>query len=125
MKLDKLLKRMEAQNVTERDFMQAVRSCKGIGYGRMIQLIKVEWAQGLERDHGMTPGTALQGALFHEDEVTSYLETLKAQEKPLTSCKAGRDGDCNHEQCPQARDGEPNATGRTCPLPHWTDDPEW
>lgn len=38
------------------------------------------------------------------------------REQPLTRCAAARDGDCSHAQCPQARDGEPNASGRHCPL---------
>ena len=42
-----------------------------------------------------------------------------AEESPqaeLTSCQADRDGDCGHPACPQLRDGEPDATGRDCPL---------
>lgn len=39
----------------------------------------------------------------------------------LNDCYAGRDGECNHELCPQLRDGEPEKTGRFCPLPHWSD----
>jgi hypothetical protein len=30
-------------------------------------------------------------------------------------CMADSDGDCDWEACPQTRDGEPKATGRTCP----------
>lgn len=37
-------------------------------------------------------------------------------------CHAGRDGECNWVGCPQLRDGEPEATGRHCPLD--THDPE-
>lgn len=45
---------------------------------------------------------------------------------PLSpSCHAGKDGECHWENCPQLRDGEPEQHGRHCPLPHWTDDPEW
>lgn len=32
------------------------------------------------------------------------------------SCKADRDGECSHKDCPQLRDGEPGKTGRSCPL---------
>ena len=32
-------------------------------------------------------------------------------------CHAQRDGDCDWWLCPQLRDGEPEATGRICPLP--------
>lgn len=31
-------------------------------------------------------------------------------------CHAQRDGDCNHSECPQNRDGEPGKTGRHCPI---------
>lgn len=40
----------------------------------------------------------------------------RPKEDPLTYCQAGKDGDCNHPQCPQNRDGEPDKTGRSCPL---------
>jgi hypothetical protein len=35
---------------------------------------------------------------------------------PLTSCRASRDGECGHAQCPQLRDNEPATSGRHCPL---------
>jgi hypothetical protein len=31
-------------------------------------------------------------------------------------CHADTDGDCTWEGCPQLRDGEPEKTGRHCPL---------
>jgi hypothetical protein len=31
-------------------------------------------------------------------------------------CYAGKDGECNWPQCPQNRDGEPEKSGRHCPL---------
>jgi predicted HAD superfamily Cof-like phosphohydrolase len=31
-------------------------------------------------------------------------------------CHADSDGDCTWEHCPQLKDGEPQATGRSCPL---------
>lgn len=34
----------------------------------------------------------------------------------ISTCQAGKDGDCQHVLCPQLRDGEPHATGRHCPL---------
>jgi|GEM_PF-5987150 hypothetical protein len=37
-------------------------------------------------------------------------------------CHADRDGDCEHADCPQLRDGEPKATGRHCPLDRRDDD---
>lgn len=36
--------------------------------------------------------------------------------KSLNRCQSNSDGDCEHEQCPQILDGEPAATGRSCPL---------
>lgn len=42
--------------------------------------------------------------------------------RPLTSCAADDDGDCNHHECPQIRDGEPKRTGRHCPLDRRGDD---
>ena len=43
----------------------------------------------------------------------------------LTMCQAGMDGECNHPNCPQNRDDEPHKSGRSCPLPHWSDDEEY
>ena len=34
----------------------------------------------------------------------------------LSKCRANRDGDCDWHFCPQLRDGEPDKTGRYCPL---------
>lgn len=31
-------------------------------------------------------------------------------------CHAQRDGDCSWAECPQLRDGEPEKSGRHCPL---------
>lgn len=33
-----------------------------------------------------------------------------------TACRAGSDGECYWRYCPQLRDGEPEKTGRDCPL---------
>ena len=35
----------------------------------------------------------------------------------LIRCASNRDGECHHKQCPQLRDNEPQASGRSCPLP--------
>lgn len=37
-------------------------------------------------------------------------------EKPREGCQANRDGDCSWGACPQDLDGEPQKTGRHCPL---------
>jgi hypothetical protein len=34
----------------------------------------------------------------------------------LEHCAADIDGECDHAKCPQLRDGEPEKTGRHCPL---------
>ena len=34
----------------------------------------------------------------------------------VNKCHGDRDGDCSWSDCPQIRDGEPDATGRHCPL---------
>jgi hypothetical protein len=34
----------------------------------------------------------------------------------LQTCQSKTDGDCSHSDCPQLRDGEPERTGRHCPL---------
>ena len=63
------------------------------------------------------------------DEFTEYLRKQLPMDKPpkqvdiedsiaeikkeLTHCRAGRDEDCYHPQCPQVRDNEPHATGRS------------
>lgn len=39
----------------------------------------------------------------------------------LVRCVSDSDGDCNHTQCPQHRDKEPETTGRSCPLYNWDD----
>lgn len=44
-------------------------------------------------------------------------EAEKELLKPLEFCHAGRDGECNHPNCPQLRDNEPYKSGRSCPLP--------
>jgi len=42
--------------------------------------------------------------------------------KPLERCAAGRDGECNHPDCPQLRDNEPAASGRHCPIDTWEEE---
>lgn len=55
---------------------------------------------------------------LQEDDMASKKQELK-------QCQAARsDGECSHPDCPQRRDGEPQRSGRTCPLPWWTGDDE-
>jgi len=60
------------------------------------------------------PGTDPQGRLE---------ALVGAHDEP--ACHAGMDGECYWIGCPQLRDGEPEKSGRSCPLPHLTDDPEY
>lgn len=39
-------------------------------------------------------------------------------------CHADSDGDCNYPDCPQIKDGEPQKTGRHCPLDNKSRDEE-
>lgn len=48
--------------------------------------------------------------------------SLGLNDKPPEHCDADRDGDCNHPGCPQRRDNEPRATGRSCPIPDWPEE---
>lgn len=43
---------------------------------------------------------------------------FRRRRKPehLHHCHAQSDGDCDWEGCPQLRDGEPERSGRSCPL---------
>ncbi len=43
--------------------------------------------------------------------------SLATEARPVAiRCRADRDGHCFAPDCPQLRDGEPEATGRWCPL---------
>jgi len=42
--------------------------------------------------------------------------SARLREEDARTCHADRDGDCTWEGCPQLRDGEPEKTGRHCPL---------
>lgn len=51
------------------------------------------------------------------DKIDSLKSSLK--EKPSSqaeSCHADRDGECKWRRCPQLRDGEPEKSGRHCPI---------
>lgn len=53
------------------------------------------------------------------EEVEKALNEIVEEEKKY--CQAGMDGDCFWKKCPQIRDGEPETSGRHCPL----DTREW
>lgn len=54
----------------------------------------------------------------------AYREMLAAAPEVGSSlrCAAARDGECNHAQCPQLRDGEPENSGRHCPIDNWDEE---
>jgi hypothetical protein len=37
-------------------------------------------------------------------------------------CHADRDGECHWKKCPQLKDGEPEKSGRHCPLDFMTEE---
>jgi hypothetical protein len=41
--------------------------------------------------------------------------------KEEQDCHSQKDGDCNWNFCPQNKDGEPEKTGRHCPLDNYED----
>lgn len=47
---------------------------------------------------------------------------LAALSRARGGCRAHADGDCYWKDCPQKRDGEPEKTGRHCPLDHCFDE---
>ena len=42
--------------------------------------------------------------------------TFEYVEDTNDNCHAGKDGDCTWKNCPQIKDGEPQKSGRHCPL---------
>lgn len=53
---------------------------------------------------------------------TKYPPQLYEVAEDETYCHAGSDGECNWRKCPQLRDNEPYATGRSCQLERHDDD---
>jgi len=47
---------------------------------------------------------------------------IQIQDAQLEHCAAGKDGECNHKQCPQLRDNEPENSGRHCPIDNREED---
>lgn len=56
-------------------------------------------------------------------DLTQDEALLAAVDGTPKNCQADRDGECIHPDCPQIRDGEPEKTGRHCPLDHYEDEP--
>lgn len=72
-----------------------------------------QWAAGVKAmDSGIDkPTLCYRAMLAAAPEVGSLLR-----------CAAARDGECNHAQCPQLRDGEPGNSGRHCPIDNWDEE---
>ena len=80
---------------------------------QIIKIVENEFKR--QDEFGMEP--SVDDIVNAIKEHFSHLELSKGvKDKPLVGCAAGSDGDCNHSWCPQLRDGEPEATGRHCPL---------
>jgi hypothetical protein len=78
-----------------------------------------KFARIVERDFaslGFPLALIAEGNTYRTARI-SHIETIPSDE----FCHADRDGDCNHKDCPQLRDGEPHKSGRSCPL-NWGDD---
>ena len=58
----------------------------------------------------------LRAALSDEAHPAGSRKVPDIRDGLTSSCKADRDGDCGWVLCPQVRDGEPQSTGRHCPL---------
>ncbi|WP_216675155.1 hypothetical protein [Paraburkholderia elongata] len=61
------------------------------------------------------------GRKTRQEKINESREIVAARlqhlERPLNGrCAASNDGECSHSQCPQLRDGEPEKSGRHCPL---------
>lgn len=52
-------------------------------------------------------------------------EQRAAMRAEMGNCHAGRDGECNDRRCPQLKEGEPEKSGRHCPLDPTIDDPDY
>jgi hypothetical protein len=68
-------------------------------------------------DDGSYSRTYTEIRYFNREKKLTWQE--REMGKELTTCQSGSDGECNHPMCPQLRDGEPEKTGRSCPLYDW------
>ena len=68
------------------------------------------WRRSYNRIEFNVSPTDGEGSAWVREE---HVELVPA---PIECCHANRDGDCFWEGCPQIRDGEPDKSGRHCPL---------
>jgi hypothetical protein len=74
-----------------------------------------EWRRSYNRIEFNVAPVAGEGSAWVRQE---HVEVVPA---PVEHCHADRDGDCYWEGCPQVKDGEPDKTGRHCPLDSFGD----
>ena len=78
-------------------------------------------------DHGKNSGALYYDVLLSYGLSRGNIVRIRSERisVPKTDrCHSDRDGDCNWDQCPQTIDGEPEKTGRSCPLFDWDQDDE-
>jgi len=66
------------------------------------------------RQHGYLPEAVTEAVEITEAGLPAW--RYDAGRRIMTRCQACDDGCCDWDGCPQVRDGEPEATGRHCPL---------
>ena len=95
------------------------------GTPQFLQLLR-EWRRATRAEPGATLGRKSPPALGEDPGRSSPLVAGGGLAAPVAvfphrygECRAGTDGDCSFAGCPQLRDGEPEKTGRSCPL--WTE----
>lgn len=84
---------------------------------RLALLLAEKWA-------GLLPSMLDRIALAADldirgpEEKQRMMEAVRRMEEESAGrCHADSDGHCTWEGCPQRRDNEPKATGRSCPMP--------
>jgi hypothetical protein len=103
----------------------------GLAWGRVAEATVVYEDLGILR--GMRAGIAraeaegrpveyrrLGGEWAHTNETEG--RSFRMYYGLATGCHAGSDGECSWKECPQLRDGEPDKSGRHCPLDVREDD---
>jgi predicted HAD superfamily Cof-like phosphohydrolase len=62
---------------------------------------------------GLPPGSKV----FRRDKTGKAASWRPPVDRSGPNCHHDSDGDCGWKECPQSRDGEPERSGRSCPLP--------
>lgn len=118
---------MNERVVTEADFrMPEFRDAKPGDYefngdGELVR--KDRWERAVREIAGLLEDgghRCVSRRRFDIPVVVSHVRRL-IEGEVLTRCQADNDGDCTHAKCPQQLAGEPNASGRHCPLDQRTD----